>query len=523
MHEQELQSRIEEASRTIYTWSLSRTSSTQDAEDLAQDIAVELLRSLSNLRDENAFYGFMWGVARNVYRAWLRKKRRTDFEQLPEDLPASEPDQDGEGEELGLLRRELALLAQKYRRAAVLYYIDGQSCAQIAQILQTSQSMVKYLLFKARIKLKEGMQMERTYGEQSYNPCRLTMSFWGGNNMPYMEVRNRLIAQNILFACYNDWLTAKEISLQIGVALPYMENDLEELLELELVRREGQRYTTNMVIFTRELGQEIDAKTAALRRGIADRVKEAVRAKAEDIRRIGFIGADMSEGIFAWQMSCMLIYSAIVDRLQNRVQLTYPRDKFGTPLFIWGCEEAAVKTWKDDVYFGISNAGNARGYVQFMDFPVNGELVHNSFYDRPDFANVFLAFAGEGDDLAKMSENDRAIAAELLRKGYLTRDGDCLRVNAPVFTRAQHEQILHILAEDAEAIAAMAKDVMEAVSVILQEHLPAHLRHLHHGMAYLRLFDDAISAPMALLLQDGFLRPAVTGELLPTTYVILDK
>jgi len=520
MDTQDMQERITSASRTIYTWCLSRTSHPQDAQDLAQDIAVELLHSLPGLRDEQAFYGFMWGVARNVYRAWLRKKQRIAFDELPQDVPAPEVEEDGE--ELRLLRRELALLAHKYRRAAVLYYIDGLSCAQIAQSLQISQSMVKYLLFKARIKLKEGMQMERTYGEQSYNPCRLSLCFWGGSNMPYMDVRDSLIAQNILFACYNDRLTAKEISLQIGVALPYMEKELDALEDLELLHREGKRYTTNIVIFTRELSVEIDTKTAALRRGIADRVKAAVQAKAEAIRRIGFVGADMPEGVFAWQMSCVLIYSAIVDRLQDSVQLTYPLDKFGAPLFIWGNEESPVKTWKDDVYFGISNASGRCGYVQFMDFPVNGELVHNSFYKRQDCVNVLLAAAGEGTDISAMSENDRAIAAELLRKGYLRRDADRLRVNAPVFTRAQHQQLLTLLAEDAQAIAAMAQAVMDSVAIILQEHLPAHLRQLHQGMAYLRLFEDAISAPMALLLQDGFLRPAVPGELLPTTYVILE-
>jgi len=523
MDAQDLQSRVAEASRTIYTWCLSRTSHPQDAEDLAQDIAVELLRSLPGLRDEAAFYGFMWSVARHVYSAWLKKKRRTDCEALPEELSAPDPDPDGDGTELHLLRRELALLAEKYRRAAVLYYIDGQSCAEIAQSLQTSQSMVKYLLFKARIKLKEGMQMERIYGEQSYHPCRLTMSFWGGNNMPYMEVRHRLIAQNILFACYNDRLTPKEISLQIGVALPYMEKDLEELEELELLRKEGKRYTTNMVIFTRELSMEIDTKTVALRRRIADRVKEAVLAKAEAVRRIGFMGADMPEGVFAWQMSCMLLYSAIIDKLQNSVQLTYPRDKFGTPLFIWGNEESQGKTWKDDVYFGISNASNERGYVQFMDFPIHGELVHNSFYDRLDFVNVFLSAAGKGVSLSAMSENDRAIAAELVRKGYITREMDCLRVHAPVFTREQHARLLSLLEEDTTAICAMAQEVMDAVAAILQEQLPSHLRPLHQGMAYLRLFDDAISAPVAMLMQDGFLRPAVPGEMLPTTYIILHE
>lgn len=120
MDAQDMQERIAAASRTIYTWSLSRISSPQDAEDLAQDIAVELLRSLPNLRDEQAFYGFMWGVARNVYRAWLRRKQRTAFDELPQELPAPAPDPDGEGEELRLLRRELALLAEDAEAIAAM-------------------------------------------------------------------------------------------------------------------------------------------------------------------------------------------------------------------------------------------------------------------------------------------------------------------------------------------------------------------------------------------------------------------
>lgn len=523
MDAQDMQERVAGASRTIYTWCLSRTSHLQDAEDLAQDIAVELLRSLPNLRSEEAFYGFMWGVARNVYRAWLRRKQRTAFDELPQELPAPDPDPDGEGEELRLLRRELALLAEKYRRAAVLYYIDGASCANIAQSLNVSLSMVKYLLFKARIKLKEGMQMERTYGEQSYKPCRLSVGYWGGDNSRYFEITRRLIPQNILFACYNDQLTAEEISLQIGVALPYMEDELAKLAELELLRREGKKYTTNFPIFTKELLREIEAKTALPRRRIADAVKAAVAARAGDIRALGFAGADMPEGIFAWQMSCMLLYFAVLEKLQAQIKLEYPVDKFGSRLFIWGTEESAERTWHEDMFFGISNASNDRGYVQFMDFPIHGEMVHHSFYARPDVVNVFLDVASGKGDVQAMSENDRAAAAELVRKGYLRREEKQVLVNAPIFTREQHQQLLALIDEDTFAIAATAREVMDAAMSAIQEHLPAHLRRLTEAMAYLHLLDDAISAPMAMLLQDGFLRPAVSGELLPTTYVILDK
>jgi len=55
-------------SKTIFSYCLARTASVQDAEDLAQDILVAFLSSVQNLRDEEAFYAFMWSVAGNVTR-----------------------------------------------------------------------------------------------------------------------------------------------------------------------------------------------------------------------------------------------------------------------------------------------------------------------------------------------------------------------------------------------------------------------------------------------------------------------
>ena len=69
--------------------------------------------------------------------------------------------------------------------------------------------------------------MERNYGEQSYNPKRLNLMYMGEGPNKYWElIDGNIIRQNILWACYNDSLTEEEISLQIGVALPYIENDI---------------------------------------------------------------------------------------------------------------------------------------------------------------------------------------------------------------------------------------------------------------------------------------------------------
>lgn len=165
MEQEKWNEQITELSKSIYSFCRLRTSNSYDAEDLAQDILAELMRSLPALRKDTAFYSFAWTVARNSYAAWCRRKAR----ELPcspldgDDEPAETDSNDSEEKEaVILLRRELALLSKKYRKAVILYYIDRLPCTEISSRLSVSESMVKYLLFKARKLIKEGMEMERT-------------------------------------------------------------------------------------------------------------------------------------------------------------------------------------------------------------------------------------------------------------------------------------------------------------------------------------------------------------------------
>ena len=80
-----------------------------------------------------------------MYKQWYRKKLRHKTEELIEDIPSEEELFPEENEEVYLLRRELGLLEEKFRRAAVLYYIEELGCAEIADRLAISESMVKYL------------------------------------------------------------------------------------------------------------------------------------------------------------------------------------------------------------------------------------------------------------------------------------------------------------------------------------------------------------------------------------------
>ena len=76
MKKEESDKLIAEAAKIIFSYCRTRTSSKEEAEDLSQDILLELLKTQENLRDDRAFYGFMWAVARNVYKNWCKKHGR---------------------------------------------------------------------------------------------------------------------------------------------------------------------------------------------------------------------------------------------------------------------------------------------------------------------------------------------------------------------------------------------------------------------------------------------------------------
>ncbi|MBQ8496263.1 MAG: RNA polymerase sigma factor [Clostridia bacterium] len=520
MDRQELDAKVEDMAKTLLSYCSARTSNHFEAEDLAQDIILEIYKSADNIRNIDAVYGFMWAVAGNVYKQWCKNKAKDKECELTDHLPDVAELLDADDSSLQLLRRELTLLSEKYRKAVVLYYIENKSCSEISDCLSISENMVKYLLFKSRQILKEGMSMERNYGKQSYHPKELSLLFWGNGANRYYHLCDSRISQNILFACYNDKLSAEQISLEIGVSLPYMEDKLAELCEYEFLKKDGNRYYTNIVIFTKDFASEVNVKTADLRKNIADMLIAAISEQEKAVRNIGFYGAEMNHNAFSWQMVSFILYRAVVENLQNKIEIVYPKDKFGTECFIWGSENDAQNSWRSEFGFGISNVVNSNGdYVQFMDFPINGEMVHHYCFNRQNVTNVFLDIAK--GHTAHFSDNDKALAADMVRKGYVISNDKGLFVNAPVFTEAQYQALKNIFAETVEKIADEAETLMETVTKILKNHMPGHLKKFAKDMAYFRLFEDAISAPVAILYDRKYLLPYDKKDILPTTYVIL--
>lgn len=305
---------VEENMKTIFAYSLSRVSNHHDAEDLASEIILAILQNSAKIKDSNAFYGFVWGIAANTYKNFMRKRYKIDNESIPENL-SSDDDFVAElcaREDINLLRRELSLLSSEYRECTVAYYIDGLSCSQTAQKLGISLEMVKYYLFKTRKLLKEGIGMEREYGEKSYNPAKFEFVtiFTGEFNREYRNLFNRKLPGNIMLSTYYTPMNIRELSLELGVAAPYLEDEVALLEKYGLLCKQNNgKYQTNLVVFTEAFSNEFYKHSQKECVSKLTTILRNAKTKLEDIRKIGFIGEQLDDNRLLWSFLWMIMRS----------------------------------------------------------------------------------------------------------------------------------------------------------------------------------------------------------------------
>ena len=251
----------------LFYFCLKKTGSRVEAEDLTSDIALNVLNALQRGTIPASFPAWVWQIARNRYSVWSERKHRystrhadadiSDFE-IADDDPCVLDDLIHD-ETLALLRRELAFISSDYRNIVVAYYLEDRSVRDIASSLNLPEGTVMSRLHRARKILKEGMSMVRTFGKLSYKPEDIAFIMNGGDGKfgePGCYL-GRKLSKNILLAAYRTPSTAEELALELGVALPYMEEELTKLVEATLMKKNGGKYETNLFIVSASAQEKV--------------------------------------------------------------------------------------------------------------------------------------------------------------------------------------------------------------------------------------------------------------------------
>ena len=134
----------------------------EDAEEIAQDVFVEVYRSVHLFRKEASVTTWLYKIAMNKSLNHLKKiRKKKDVEKYIDDSISkihtdSNPQTDMEkAEQQKLLFTVIDSLPENQRKAFVLSKYNGLEYKKIAEVMAVSLSSVESLLFRARRNLQK--------------------------------------------------------------------------------------------------------------------------------------------------------------------------------------------------------------------------------------------------------------------------------------------------------------------------------------------------------------------------------
>jgi len=286
----------EEYMEKIFYFCLKKTDSNFEAEDLTQDIAINVFCEINKGTVPVCFSAWIWQIVRNRYSVWAKKKHLQTESIINEDISECDIIDDSSNmidgiikeEQLSLLRRELAFIKDEYRDILVAYYIDDMSVRQISENVSLPVETVKKRLQRARNILKEGMNMAREFGKLSYKPETVfyeQVGCSGSKGEPFCCV-GRMLCSNLLLAAYRTPSTAEDLAMEVGVALPYTEQELELLVSATLMRKNGNKYETNFMIISADAQNKISTHLRSISGELTSKLIQLTEIFVELLNRI---------------------------------------------------------------------------------------------------------------------------------------------------------------------------------------------------------------------------------------------
>ena len=157
--------------RPIYALAYRVLGREEDARDVCQEAFLRAFRSIKGFKGQAKFSSWLYRIALNLCRDWLRRERRVGFVQPLPDVELTESrtvNPISESVEDLIVRRDLgravakvmATLSEEQRTAIILKEYHGLTFQEIADLLDCPLSTVKTRLYQGLSVLRR--QLERS-------------------------------------------------------------------------------------------------------------------------------------------------------------------------------------------------------------------------------------------------------------------------------------------------------------------------------------------------------------------------
>ena len=155
MSKEEFTAFAEKYMDTIYRVAYSWTKNSDDANDVTQDVFIQLYKTTKEFESDSHLKNWLIKVTVNQCKMLFRSpwRKMEDIGEYADTLGFEEKSH------LDLFRAVMNL-DKKYRVPLLLFYYEGYSTAEIASILGIPEKTVSTRLFRAKARLKDDLKEE---------------------------------------------------------------------------------------------------------------------------------------------------------------------------------------------------------------------------------------------------------------------------------------------------------------------------------------------------------------------------
>ena len=146
---------VDKYKNPVYNLAFRMTGSRFDADDVAQEAFVKAYRNLKSFRQELSFFSWLYTIALNAARNWLKARKTPAGGLGPEGIADSKPGADAKMSSDQEITGMLGILPEKYRAAFVLKHLENYTCEEISQMLKCPAGTVRVRIHRAKQMLYE--------------------------------------------------------------------------------------------------------------------------------------------------------------------------------------------------------------------------------------------------------------------------------------------------------------------------------------------------------------------------------
>ncbi len=171
---------VERYSTRLYGACFGFLGNRQDAEDCVQDAFLKAYRGIGDYNQLAGFYTWLYRIAINTCRDYIRKNRRTQVFSLDEALETDDgqvfqqiadgaplPDELAETAETAtMIRGEIAAMPEYLKEILILRDLEGLSYHETALLLTLNEGTVKSRLSRARRHLMDNIKRREQIAEK---------------------------------------------------------------------------------------------------------------------------------------------------------------------------------------------------------------------------------------------------------------------------------------------------------------------------------------------------------------------